>query len=243
MYFYYILFFSLGAIFGSFFNMLIYRLPRGKFFKSSSRSFCPKCKHKLSYLDLVPIFSYIFLKGKCRYCHREISLRYLLVEIISSILFILIYLKFQNLSDLNLYFNLFFISTFILIFFIDLETMLIPDILLVFGSIFMIFNLIFKYSFNINLWLNNILFAILWFFIFFLLYFFTKGKGMGFGDVKYAGYLGFIFSFNSYYVILFSFIIGGIFSLMLLVLKRKGLKDKIPFGPFLSLSAIIFLLK
>lgn len=242
-YFLYFIIFIISAIFGSFFNMLIYRIPRKISFKSLlDRSFCPKCKHKLSFLDLIPILSYIFLKGKCRYCKKPIPIRYFLVEIITPIIFILIFLKYKTFNSIYLYLDIFIASIFILIFFIDLETMIIPDILVI-----LIFILSFFKKLSEPKIFDQILFSFIWGFVwflfFYLVFYLTKGKGMGFGDVKYAFVLGFLFKEKSFYLIPFSFAIGGIFSIFLVIFKKISLKEKIPFGPFLSLSSILFLIK
>lgn len=243
----FIFFFVFGAICGSFFNMLIYRLPRKKSIVGlKNRSFCPQCKHKLDFSDLIPLISFFILKAKCRYCNKPISWRYFIVEMFSALLFTLIFAKYQNIFSFNFWLVLLLSCVFFLIFFIDLETMIIPDNLLITALIINTISLFIPVeSFNLNLKgaLWNINWALIWFGLFFLIYFFTKGKGMGFGDVKYAGVLGFIFSQNSLYVILSAFIIGGIWASFLLLTHKKNLKDKIPFAPFLSLSAIIFLLK
>ena len=94
----YILIFMIGTVFGSFFTLAIYRLPLGKDI-IHERSFCPNCNHKLRFLDMIPILSYIFLGGKCRYCKNKIKPRYLILEVLSGITFLL----FAISLDLNIY--------------------------------------------------------------------------------------------------------------------------------------------
>ena len=89
------LIFILGACFGSFANVCIYRLPKNKQIVSG-RSFCPRCKKKLNWFDNLPLISFLFLSGKCRKCKKIIPLRYLIVEIITGITFLLIYINFNN---------------------------------------------------------------------------------------------------------------------------------------------------
>lgn len=84
----YIYVFIIGTLFGSFFTLAVYRIPLGKDI-THTRSYCPNCNHKLTFLDLIPIFSYLFLGGKCRYCHQKIRIRYLLLELLSGIVFVL----------------------------------------------------------------------------------------------------------------------------------------------------------
>ncbi len=85
---FYILIFAIGTVFGSFFTLAVYRLPLHKDI-THERSFCPNCNHKLSFFDMIPILSYIFLKGKCRYCGQKIRIRYLLLEVLTGIVFLL----------------------------------------------------------------------------------------------------------------------------------------------------------
>ena len=91
---FYILIFCMGTVFGSFFTLAVYRIPLGLDI-THERSFCPNCEHKLGFKDLIPIFSYISLKGKCRYCGKHIRIRYLFLEVLSGIVFLLSYLSFK----------------------------------------------------------------------------------------------------------------------------------------------------
>ena len=96
----YIFTFLIGITFGSFFTLAVYRIPLGKDI-THERSFCPNCNHKLGFLDLIPIFSYIFLGGKCRYCKTKIRIRYLLLEVLTGVLFLLWTISL-NINILNL---------------------------------------------------------------------------------------------------------------------------------------------
>ena len=98
---FYILIFIIGSLFGSFYTLAIYRIPKKQDI-THTHSYCPNCNHKLGLLDLIPIFSYIFLLGKCRYCKEKIRPRYLIIEILSGVLFLLIaYLTNFNLETLS----------------------------------------------------------------------------------------------------------------------------------------------
>ena len=118
------LIFILGACLGSFSNVCIYRLPKNKQIVSG-RSFCPRCKKKINWFDNLPLISFLILNGKCRKCKKVISLRYFIVEIATGIIFLLIYLNYNDLS------TIIFLSVlsliYIIIFFIDLENFIIPD--------------------------------------------------------------------------------------------------------------------
>ena len=118
--------FVLGTICGSFLNCVIYRLEVSKSFLKG-RSYCPHCKHILSWQDLIPIFSFIFLKGKCRYCQKPISWQYPLVELATGILFIWTYLSYDRDLSMSLIFYLIFACFLIIIFVYDLKHYLIPD--------------------------------------------------------------------------------------------------------------------
>mgnify|MGYP000372234067 CR=1 FL=1 len=96
--FLYAIIFICGTMFGSFYTLAVYRIPLGKDI-THTRSYCPNCNHKLSFLDMIPIFSYIFLGGKCRYCHKKIRIRYLLLEVLSGVVFTL----FAVSIDFNIY--------------------------------------------------------------------------------------------------------------------------------------------
>ena len=93
-----IMLFCMGTVFGSFFTLAVYRIPLGLDI-THERSFCPKCNHRLEFIDLIPIFSYLSVKGKCRYCKEPIRIRYLLLELISGLVFVLVYFSL----DFNLY--------------------------------------------------------------------------------------------------------------------------------------------
>ena len=137
----YILLFYMGTVFGSFFTLAVSRIPIGQDI-THERSYCPNCNHKLSFLDMIPILSYIFLGGKCRYCKQKIRIRYLILEVFSGIVFVLFALSIKfsmyNLSVNNmayLIFGLLYISTLFIIAGIDKEKIRIEKSVLLFGYI------------------------------------------------------------------------------------------------------------
>lgn len=137
----YILLFCTGTVFGSFFTLAVSRIPIGQDI-THERSYCPNCNHKLSFLDMIPILSYIFLGGKCRYCKQKIRIRYLILEVFSGIVFVLFALSIKfsmyNLSINNmiyLIFGLLYISTLFIIAGIDKEKIRIEKSVLLFGYI------------------------------------------------------------------------------------------------------------
>jgi leader peptidase (prepilin peptidase)/N-methyltransferase len=223
--------FILGASIGSFLNVLIYRIPR-KIGITNGRSFCPNCGHKLSFFDLIPIFSYIFLKGKCRYCGGKISITYPIVETLSGFIFLLSFLFFGY----SIYYLKFviFASVLIVISVIDLQTMEIPDEPFIFGIFFGIIFFILEKNY-----LNNILGLIIPTVLFFLIIVLSKG-GMGGGDFKLSFLFGLYLGFPKVIPWFFlSFIIGFFPAIFVLITKKGTRKTPIPFGPFMSISGIV----
>lgn len=240
--------FILGIFVGSFLNVLVDRLYRGEQFWKG-HSYCEKCKKTLAWYDLVPLISFISLKGKCRYCHTSLSWYYFAVELVTGILFALTFaLTIQQFSNLaiipspiyTLYaipYGLFIVSCFIVIFFSDLKYQIIPDQIVFLGILISLFYLIFHPSSFIISLLSAVC-ACLFFLIIFLV---TKGKGMGFGDVKLAFWLGLILGFPKIVVGLYlAFVIGAVVAIILVFLKKKKLHGgTISFGPFMVIGAYI----
>lgn len=249
------LFFVLGLVFGSFLTSFTYRVPRGiDFFHG--RSYCPKCRVKIPAWANIPLFSYLFLRGKCVRCKGKISIRYPLIELISGISFLYIYRTFVNcqtaLSFLNTPFctlgneSIFYLAlvlvlflVFFSIFIIDLEGQIIFDEL-VFSSFFLIF-IFFIFKDN-NLMYDNLFSGFFFASILLFLNLATKGKGMGLGDVKLAIPIAFFLGFSlSFYWLFLAFLTGGITGIILIMLGKAKLKQKIAFGPFLIFSFFVVL--
>ncbi|PIS40108.1 MAG: prepilin peptidase [Candidatus Nealsonbacteria bacterium CG08_land_8_20_14_0_20_36_22] len=227
-----VIIFLTGLAVGSFLNCVIYRLaiPRG-------RSFCPFCKHRLSWQDLIPVLSFFILRGKCRYCRKKISLQYPLVEIATGLLFLLIF-NFQF-SIFNFIIACFLITIFVY----DLKHFIIPD-KIIFPAI--IIALIFNFQFLISKQFSIFNYSILSAFgaaIFFLtIVLISRGKAMGIGDIKLAFFMGLFLGFPNILVALFlAFLIGAIIGVGLILAKRKTLKSEVPFGPFLVTGIFIAL--
>ena len=239
--------FIIGIFLGSFLNVIIDRLPNNKdiFF---DRSECSFCHRKLRAFDLIPIFSFIFLKGKCKYCKKFIGWKYIVIESITGVLFLVAgSVLFKNSYffnfDLIFYYKLFFYlliaSVVIIIFFTDLFYGIIPDQVLIFSFVV---SLIFQILLKINI-VFSLEGAFLSIIFFLLIYYLSKRKGMGLGDVKFSFLIGFILGpINAFLSFYLSFLTGGIVSFILILWHKKKLKkDTIPFGPFLAFSLIIFL--
>ena len=234
-------------ILGSFANVCIYRLPleRQIIF---GRSFCPKCKKKIIWHDNIPLISFILLGGKCRKCKKEISIKYLLVELISGISFVYLFLNYNN------YFEVIFLQIliiiFLIVFFIDLKHFIIPDVLnftLIGLAIVKNFIPNFQSNFTYDLY-QSIIGGIAGYLIIWIIIFLYKKiknvEAMGFGDAKFMAVIGLLFGWNSIPFVLFlSALLGLISVLPNLLNKSKNLKTHIPFGPFLIISTIVYYFK
>lgn len=222
-----------SGIFGSFFNMLIYRLPRDLPL-AFDRSKCPTCKNNLTWIDLFPVFSFLFLLGKCRQCKAKIPFRYFLVELITICTSLVLWFIFGP-TWLFLKFLLFTYGM-IIIFFTDIETYTVPDSVLVFFLVIGCSNLYLDRDFKAALFGTLIGFGT-FYFIQRIGKFFYKKDAFGSGDVKLGGAIGFVWGpvLTSMTVYL-SFLIGGFFGILLIVSKKKTMKDIIPFGPSIIIA-------
>jgi prepilin signal peptidase PulO-like enzyme (type II secretory pathway) len=242
--FFYIIIFVFGLATGSFLNSVIYRLDKNESFLKG-RSYCPNCKHQLSWKDLIPIFSFLELQGKCRYCKKPISLHYPLVELATGILFVgVFHITFPNFLFSIFYFLL---SSFLIIIFVyDLKHYIIPDAVILLAIVIALLYQIFNFpariataggQFSIFNPILSALGASLFFLAIFLI---SKGKWLGFGDVKLAFFMGLFLGFPNILVALFlAFFIGAIIGIGLIIFGRKTLKSEVPFGPFLVIGTFI----
>lgn len=227
--------FVLGCAMGSFLNCAVLRMESGKNFVKGS-SFCPKCNHKLSWPDLVPVISFLFLKAKCRYCQKKISPRYLLIEIATGILFFCFY-SLAGIS-LELVYLLLVAVLLEMIFVYDLKNFIIPDsfVFLALGIVFicLIFQGLAMESGGGVFFLNHFLSGAGAFAFFFFLWFVSRGKWMGFGDVKLVFLMGFFLGWPKIFpALFFAFVSGSIAGMALIAFKKKKMKSEVPFGPFL----------
>lgn len=231
-----VIMFVFGIIFGSFFNVVGYRLPIGESLLYPS-SHCPKCNHKLSYFELFPIFSYIFQLGKCKKCKNKISLIYPVVEFITGILFVFSYLIFGY--NIEMIISLIFVSAMIIIIISDIRYMIISDeVLIISGVLIFIFKI---YHGGINI-IPDILIDMVIPFVFMLLIklfgdFVFKKESMGGGDIKLMILFGLVLGFELSIVSIFiSTILALPISLIALIKKNEHM---LPFGPYLAVAALI----
>lgn len=240
----YFFIFLFGSAVGSFLGVVVDRLPNGQsFFKG--RSHCDNCKKTLGPLDLIPVFSFIFLNGKCRYCKKKLSIFYPSIEVITGLLFVLTFIYISSMYHvvsikyvLDLIFYLFIISSLISLFFIDLKYGLLPFSIVLPSTLITLLYIILNTRYLI---LGSLLAALGAFLFFFSLFLVTRGKGMGFGDVVYVFFMGLILGFPKIVLGLYiAFVFGAIIALILILIKKKKLKGgTLPFGPFLIVGTII----
>jgi len=227
--------FILGLCIGSFLNVLADRLPNDR--SILGRSKCDSCRKTLKAIDLIPIVSFVYLRGKCRFCHTSLSYQYLFAEILTGSMFVLTYLLIFPLGIVNFIVALIIISCLIAIFFADLRYGIIPDELVAVGVISLI---VWLGIFEQGLFINHLLAGIGAGLFFLMIFLFTRGRGMGFGDVKLAVLLGLFLGFPDIVLALYiAFLTGGGTGIILILWKKKRLKSSVPFGPFLILGTLI----
>lgn len=241
--FLYFIFFVFGLIVGSFLNCVIYRLEQNKSFLKG-RSYCPHCRNELLWLDLIPVLSFLFLRGKCRYCQKSISLQYPLVEIATGILFLLFFLT-VGANYATLYFLL--ISCFLIIIFVfDLKHYIIPDKVIypaiIASGIWYLVSGIFLNFYTRYEILNTIYSAFGAALFFSAIVLVSRGRWMGIGDIKLAFLMGLILGWPNILAALFlAFFTGAVIGVGLIAANRKTLKSEVPFGPFLVAGTVVAL--
>ncbi|MBI2850726.1 MAG: prepilin peptidase [Chloroflexi bacterium] len=241
-----LLFALLGLFVGSFLNVCIDRLPRGQSIISPP-SHCPVCNRKLGVLDLIPVLSYLWLRGRCRSCRAPIPFRLPLVEGVTAFLFALLYSKLGLGLELAAFFV--YVSFLVVIFVIDLEHQLVLDKISYPGMIVAFILSFFRpgiRTFSVfwpGLGIESALLGgALGLVVLALIVIVSRG-GMGWGDVKMAALVGLMTGFPLVIVaLLLSWIGGGLVAAVLLTLRLKGRKDLLPFGTFLAVSALVTLL-
>lgn len=232
-YIYLIIFFILGTLMGSFLTVVGLRLPNNEDF-IKTKSHCDKCHHNLSFLDMIPIISYIILRGKCRYCHQKISNMSTFMELFTGILFALSYYIFKLTPELLIAFGI--VSMLIIISVSDITYYIIPDeVLIFFSGYFIIINTI---SHSVIYGFQSILSGTCMFLfmygIMLLGNFIFKKESLGGGDVKIMFVIGLLLHpvLGIFSIFISSFLALPV-SLLILKLKKQNL---IPFGPFLVIG-------
>ena len=239
--------FVFGTVIGSFLNVLIYRLPIGLDFVKIN-SMCTSCKHRLHWYDLFPLFSWLFLGGKCRYCKAKISAQYPIVEALNGVFYLLIYLFLSGGNGIDgLNFKLLgymvLASCLIVTAWIDFKHQIIPDsmwISIFVGGIFIVIDAIISGEFSKEYIISKVigLFAISGLFL--IIGLLSGGRAMGGGDVKLMAAAGFVLGWKAIIVSLFlSAFSGVIFALGRKIVSKKEMRGVIPFGPFLAIGIML----
>lgn len=235
----YIILFILGLSIGSFINALVYRLQSNKKI-INDRSACPKCQHKLPWHDLIPLISFLMLKGRCRYCQKRILWQYPLIEFLTGIIFILPIIQLPEIVPILIY--LIFACILMIIFAYDLRYMLIPDKITIPAILIAVAAQMFL-NFKFHHLLNLVLAAGLASAFFLAQFIVSKGSWIGGGDIRLGFLMGLILGWPNIIVGVFlAYIIGAFFTLPLVIVGRKGMKSPVPFGVFLTAATIITLL-
>lgn len=244
-----VLIFITGLIAGSFFNVVICRLPREKSIVFP-RSSCNSCGTTLKAMDLIPVLSFIFLGGKCRYCNAKISFRYPFVELLTGIVYVILYIKYG--LSIDFIFTVYLMSVLIIVFFIDLDHMIIPNELVLAGLFGGIVFFALRFLYNDRLldgapWYSPILgmlvtsgFLLLIALIGMAVY---GTDAFGMGDVKIFIPIGLTLGLKlAVMALVFSVFIGGLTGLFLIVTGLKHRKSQIPFGPFIVSGTFLSIL-
>lgn len=237
--YYTIVSFIFGITLGSFYNVVGYRLPREQSLISPS-SHCTSCNHKLGILDLFPVFSFLFLGGKCRYCKQKISWFYPFFEFMTGLLFAISYMVFG--STIEFFITITFISMLLIIIISDYQTMIIPDELLIVGGTILI--ILIGFSRGLEGLGTSLLNGIIAFGIMYLIKklgdVLFKKESMGGGDIKLMFIFGLVLGLPMTLVSIFLASFIGLPVSLYILYKNK--EHEIPFGPFLAVAAIIIIL-
>ncbi len=235
-----ILFFVVGLCFGSFANVVIYRLPKKKNV-ATPRSACPSCGHEITWYENIPVLSWIFLRGKCSSCKTSISFRYPLVELLMGLLFVALYLKVGWSWTLLEY--LIFGFSLVVVSFIDFDHMILPDTFTLSGIVIGLMGALLNPEREfLTAFYGVLLGGGSLYFMALLYYIFRKKDGMGGGDIKLLAWIGALLgAWPILFVIMFSSVVGSIVGVAVALKSKEGLQSGIPFGPYLALAAIAFI--
>ena len=233
----------LGLAVGSFLNVCIDRLPQNKSI-AYPPSHCEACQHKLGARDLIPLFSYLRLRGRCRYCQISIPRKLLWVELATSVIFALLYWYYRLSPELGV--MAFYACLFIVIFVIDLEHSLILNKVVYPTMVVALLLSLYPWPWFSESMGMRVAYAALGgaigFVVFLVIALISRG-GMGWGDVKLAGLIGLATGFPLVFLsVIMAAILGGIVAVAMVIAKKRQRRQTIPFGPFLAVAAMITLL-
>jgi len=242
----------IGASIGSFAYAFALRFPLGKKW-AIDRSRCPSCQKTLSWKELIPIVSFVAQRGRCKNCKIFIGWSYLVSELLMALIFLLMWINFSSIQPISLFFWLTVLAVFFIIAISDLKHFIIPDKVLIFGAvvttlarIFLIegfYPLTTNLDSRLGLLIEGLIVGLTLGLVFFAIWFLSKGKWIGFGDVKLVGFIGFLFGFpGALWVFYIAVIFGVVVSIYLFMHKKANRKTPLPFGTFLSLSSILYII-
>jgi leader peptidase (prepilin peptidase)/N-methyltransferase len=238
--FYAVVFFVFGACFGSFANVLIYRIPLGQSIVAP-RSRCMKCMKPIAGYDNIPMLSWFLLRGRCRNCKAAYSFRYPLVELLMALVFMGLYLKFGLTWILLEY--LVFAFGLIAASFIDIDHMILPDVFTLTGTVLGLLGALLNPERFFWPALGGALLGGGSLYLIAAIYAaFRKQEGMGGGDIKLLAWIGAVLGWTSIpFVVIISSLIGSLVGLVILARTKGGLSHAIPFGPYLAFGAILYI--
>jgi len=228
---FYLIFIITGLAVGSFLEVVIYRIPR-RLSIVRPPSYCPNCKKKIAFYDNIPVLSYIILRGRCRNCKARIPFTSLLVEILAPLLFAANYMFFGLSIDTAI--GIVFCCALLAISFIDIEFQIIPNIIVLPLTAV---GLTLSIASDISKWWMPLAFST-GAFLFMLIIHLIYPRGMGMGDVKLSLMVGAFLVRNVVSALFIGFLLGSVYGISLIIIKRKKLKQAIPFGPFIALGSI-----
>ncbi len=262
--------FMFGACTGSFLGLCSYRLPMGRYepvregipttdtplsINRPARSFCPVCKHQLHFLHIIPILSWLALRGRCAYCKTRVPARYTVIELISGVFAVLSYLRFGLTPTALTIFIV--VSALILITFIDLDYMIIPNVINYPGTVLgLLIGLLSSFAPLdgiiplerpfVQSWLESVLGIIFGagplYLVWWLYLVIRKREGLGLGDIKLLIAIGALFGYECALLTIFlGSVLGSVVGVLLILMKRMGFSTAIPFGPYLVAGALVYL--
>ena len=236
--FYIIMFFILGTVLGSFYNVVGYRLPKGESIINPKHSYCPSCHHKLETFELIPVISYLMQKGQCRNCKEKIALFYPLIEVLTGLLFSVCYYSFGLGYELIIALTL--VSLFVIIVVSDTKYLVIPDEVTLTSSVVIVITMLI--SIGIKETALHVLSGLAMFFSIYMIMLFGnylfKKESLGGADVKLMFVVGLVVHpLIGFFVI---FVASAIALPISIVLFQINNEKVIPFGPFIMLSVILF---
>lgn len=236
---FYVMFFILGSVMGSFFHVVATRMSNEESIVTPS-SHCHICDHKLKWYELIPIVSYLIQGGKCRKCKETLPLSYLIIEVVTGILYVVCYHEYGFTNELII--SLIFVSILIIVIISDIEYMIILDEVLVFGSVITIISYLILYGLDITVY--HVLDAALAFVAMYALKllgdFMFKKESLGGGDIKLMFFFGLVLGLDLSVVTIFAATFIAFPIALFILFSRKD--NMIPFGPFLSMAAILILI-